>query len=389
MNAITQTTALAIIAPSEISMLLAADQTDILGKLKAELDGYMPDASTPAGRTEANAKAKKIGAAKMDFKRLSETLTEGAKATIKGVRDEFAIIEARCDEMRDWVLAQNEAYKQIEQERVAGHEAALAELLVSPEFYRADLPVGDFAARLEWLRNRPTRQWQEFQARAEHIIADQIAQAETALAAAIKREAEAAELAQIRAAQAERARLDAIREQQEREAKIAAEAAERARVAAEEAATRAAEAEAKRAQAAIEAAQEAARVAEANRIAAEAKAEADRIAAAEKAARDQAAAIQAAERQAARVEAARVAAAEKAKRDQAAAIEAERARVKAAEKAAAKAAADRAANVAHKGQIMRAAKEALMTQIDLSEDQAREIVKAIVGGLIPHTKMEF
>ena len=50
-----------VIPASSVPTLIAADKTDILGKLHAELSGYVPDASTQAGRDEIGSKAKKVG----------------------------------------------------------------------------------------------------------------------------------------------------------------------------------------------------------------------------------------------------------------------------------------------------------------------------------------
>ena len=46
--------------------------TPNLGKLKAELAGYTPDATTPRGREEIGAKAKKVGVAKQDLLRIAK-----------------------------------------------------------------------------------------------------------------------------------------------------------------------------------------------------------------------------------------------------------------------------------------------------------------------------
>jgi hypothetical protein len=423
------TTALTIIAPTEISTLLAADTADILGKLKAEFEDFMADPDTDAsiesGRRKRNVMAKKFGTAKKDFERLGETMTESAKATIKGVRDEMKVIAASCDEMRDAILAPVEAYKAIEIERIAGHEKALADLVEHPGFYGPGTPAEDFVARLNWLHTPPIRDWQEFYARARAVLANEIALTEASLAAAIKREAESAELARLRAEQAERERVEAVRLQAEREAWIAARAAERAKIEAEqkaedarveaarvareaeEAAARALAAEKRRAEEdaecarlAIAAEQDRAKKAEADRVAAvelakdqARKAEHDRLAAIEAAegARIVAAAKAEEERRGAevRAEMERIAAAELAERKQAAAIEAERKRVADEAALAKKQADDRAANVAHRSQRMTAAKDALMAHAGITEDQARDAVKAIVAGGIPHVSMEF
>ena len=48
---------------SSVPMIIAADTVDILGALKAEIDGYEPDASTETGRKEIGSKAREIAAA--------------------------------------------------------------------------------------------------------------------------------------------------------------------------------------------------------------------------------------------------------------------------------------------------------------------------------------
>ena len=67
---------LVIIPASSVPTLIAADTTDILGKLYKELEGYVPDASTQDGRDEIGSKAKKVGTAKQDFVRLAATQKE-------------------------------------------------------------------------------------------------------------------------------------------------------------------------------------------------------------------------------------------------------------------------------------------------------------------------
>ena len=364
--------------------ILAADQFDILGKLKKELAGYVPDASTPKGRDEIGSKAKKVGAAKQELLRLAGTLKEDAQAHLRSIQAEEKLVRENCDAIRDAILAPRERYLQIERDRVAGHEAELAGLVESPSFYDEHTPSQDFALRLNWLRNYPDRNWQEFGERAANIFASEIDKAERAMLAAIKREAEAAELARLREAEAKRQAEESARAQAEREARIAAEAADRAKVEAEQAAERAA-AEAQRK--ADEAAEHARQQIEAEKRRAE-QADAVRLAEIERTRRQHEADLAAAAERERQAEAARIAAAEQAKRDQAAAVDAERRRAAAQQEAIYEADRKRAADVQHRSQIMRAAKEGLM-QFSLTEDQAREVVKAIVAGSVPHVKMEF
>ena len=368
---------------SSVPMIIAADTVDILGALKAEIDGYEPDASTDAGRKEIGSKARKVGAAKQDLLRLAATLKDDAQKKVKAINAEEALIKGNCDAIRDAILAPLDAYKQIERDRVAGHESALQELH-GAAYVQPGSSTETIKATLNAFQNRPSREWQEYIWRAREVVQSGIRHIQECLAFSEKQEAEAAELARLREAEAKRQAEEAARAQAEREARIAAEAAERAKVEAEHAAARAA-AEAQRK--ASEAAEQARQQIEAEKRRAE-QAEAARLAEIERARRQHEADLAAAAERERQTEAARIAAAEQAERDQAAAVDAERRRV--ADEAAAKAKADaeRAANVAHKSKVMGAAKAAIMA-IGLSEDAARDLVKAIVAGSIPHVRMEF
>ena len=50
MSDTTESTALALIPPSALPTILAADGDDILGALRKKLAGYAPDATTQGGR---------------------------------------------------------------------------------------------------------------------------------------------------------------------------------------------------------------------------------------------------------------------------------------------------------------------------------------------------
>lgn len=330
------------------------------------------DASTEAGRKGLASLALKVAKTKTAYDGMGKDLVEERKSQAKVIDTERRVIRERLDALRDEIEAPVEAFKQRERDRVAAHEEALAAITEAPGYGQMEA-AREISRRLDHLRDYPLRDWQEFQTRADIALTTEIVRTERLLAEAIKREAEAAELAAFRAKQAEEARLEAIRAQEARERQIAAEAAERARKEAErkaQAEREAIERQKQEAEQTAQRAQEAAERAERDRAAAVAKAEAD------------------AKAQAARAEAARVAAAQKAERDQQAAIEAERLRV-AQEAAKAKAAEDkRARNVAHRKAINNEALADLVAA-GLTEEVGKLVIGAIAKGAVRHISVRY
>ena len=278
----TETTALTMIPASALPTIIAADENDILGKLAAKVAAHKPDISTATGRDAIRSLAAEIASDKMKLIRLGKSLTEGWRESTKAVNAECNTIEARMDELKERVRAPLTEFENREKARVAGHEAALAEHAALASFEMAEPPSDLVRARLAAAQQPDTRAWEEFynRAAAQRVgIEDNL---KSMLAAAIKREDEAAELVLLREQEAERQRA-------EREAEIARQAAERARV----------EAEAKAAEEAARVAREAAeREAETARVAAEAQAKVERekaaaVAAAAKAETERLAAIDA------------------------------------------------------------------------------------------------
>ena len=400
-------TALAMIPASAVSIIVAADPNDILGKLAAKVAAHKPDVSTTKGRDEMRSLAAEIARAKMDLIRLGKGLTEADRARIKAVNGECSILEERMDALKDQVRAPLTEYENREKARVAGHEAALDRLHEAPGFYTHEGNASaDYRLRLTWLEAQPTRDWEEFANRASDVLAQEIRLARSALENAEKREAEAAELTRLREEAVERARQDAIRLQAERERQIAADAAAKAKRDAEAAAER------ERLETMRVAADERARVErEAQEAAAKAQAEQQRVERERLAAEERAAAAErsriAAEKQAKadaeaatqRAEAARVAAAEQARRDQVAAVEAERRRAELAAvdekrrqeaEVAAKRAEDerRAADKAHRKAINAAALAALLP-LGLSEELGQAVIVAIAKGQVPAVSITY
>ena len=356
---------LAVVPASSLPTIIAADKDDILGKLAKKVAAHHSDISTLKGRAEIRSLAAEIASAKMDLIRLGKKLTEGWRESTKKVNAECNLIEAKMDALKETVRAPLTEYENIEKQRVASHEAALAAIAEPPEYGHTETS-GALAARLAYLKDYPPRNWQEFTHRAEAAIAAEITRTEGLLAAAEKREAVATELERLRAAEAARRAEEEARLLKEHEAQIAAEAAARAKREAEEKAAREAAAAAKREQDAKEA------------LAQAEKEKADAIEAAKRAAEDAA-------KKAAR-------AAEEAKaralREKEEAIEAERRRAAAAAAAEKAETERRAANKAHRGKINTAAMEALVAA-GLDDKSARAAIIAIARGSVPHVAITY
>jgi colicin import membrane protein len=394
MNAIDKTNALAVL-PGAVSTILASDTTDILGKLREELEGFTADVSTERGRKEIASKAYKVSVAKADLVRLAKALKEGAQKTIKLVNAETNVIEERMDALRDEIRAPLDEFEAIEERRIAGHTSALQEIACTTVFALPEPTAAEIELRLSVLKDAMDRDWQEFSAKAVHAHSEALTRLTAIYDAAVVREAERAEIARLRAEAEERARLDRIREQAERERQIAEQAAEQARIAAEQ-------------RAAEERRQEAERVAnETRRIEAQAAAERERAEreqqaaqrraeAAEQAAREaelqRLAAIEQAQAEALeaerRAEARRVADQQQADRDRQAAVKAEQDRVAAEQAAEAQALARRAADNAHRAKINGAAVAGLEAT-GMTTEQARTVVTAIAKGQIPHVSIGY
>ena len=288
------------------------------------------------------------------------------------IDQERRMIRDRLDALKEEVRKPLTEYENAERDRIAAHEAALAEIIALADV-PADAAPYQIALRMDDLTAKAKRSWQEFSTRATMTIG-QINDRLTDLhAAAVKREAEAAELDRLRAEHAERERQEAEIRQQEREDEIRRRAAEQARLDAEaraaaelgEAARREQAAELARAQA-----QEAADRAEAARVAAVAKAEQDRLDA---------------ER---RAELALAQAQAKAEMDQQYILIAERKRAadtKAAEEAET---ARRTADKAHRAKVNNEAMAGLVAA-GLDDKAARAAVIAIARGAVPHVTISY
>jgi hypothetical protein len=385
-------TALAVIPPSAISTIIAADEDDILGRLSRKVANFKQDVSTKAGRDAMRSFAREIASSKVQLLNLGKSLKEDAQKRVKAINAEERVIEARMDELRDAIRAPLTAYEEKEKARVEAHERALSELVEAP-WYGQTETAAELRERLELLLNYPARDWEEFSDRFAETMADEIQRTNRLIAAADKREAEAAELARLREAEAERKRQEAQRQKEERDRQIAAQAAERARIEAERIAERDRQAVL---QAAAEERARVERAAAAERARAE-QAEREREAAAAENRRQLDLAEKrriAAEQMA---EAARKEAEAKAERERAAAVKAERDRIAAEQEAAEADARARATNRAIQARVSREMREDITAELlannlepgAILEDIASQIVGAIANGKVRHCRVEY
>lgn len=231
MNDMIQTdgTALTVILASSLPTILAADTDDILGKLAAKVAAFRPDISTKEGRDEMRSLAAEIARSKVALDNIGKELKEDAKKISDAIDAERRVLRSRMEDLQKQVREPLTAYENAEKQRVADHEAALAAIPEEPGYGQHET-AEEIAARLTFLAALlSSRNWQEFAQRAEDAVAAEVTRTKALHAAAVKREAEAAELAALREAEAQRERERLEQERIAREAKIAADAAEKAR----------------------------------------------------------------------------------------------------------------------------------------------------------------
>jgi colicin import membrane protein len=333
---------------------------DVLDKIAREVRSQHTDISTKAGREAVASLAYKVARSKSALDKMGKELGEGHYKSWKAITAERARIEKELDALKDEVRKPLTEWEDAEKDRVAAHEEALATINALTVFMEYEPTAAEIGARIVALAQfEPTRNWQEFAAKAAEALQCALDVLNAMHKAAEKREAEAAELIRLRAEQV-------AREQKERDDRIAAEAAERARLEAETKARREAE------EAAAKAEVERKRVEQekAEAIARAEKAEADKKAAAAKAAQDAKEAAEAAER------------------NRLAAIENERKRV--ADEAARVAAetAKREANHKHLAKINNEVLAAFVGK-GVDSEVGKILITAIARGEIPHTKIAY
>lgn len=317
---------------------------ELLGKIRATVAAHVPDVSTAKGRDEIKRLAFKVVKTRTALDAAGKSLNESK-------RDEINAVDAQRREIRSQLEAlEAEARKPLDEWETAENSRLLHISTTTETIATLEADIHGDSASI----GRAIESLQALELDAD-IFQDQLADAvaakqralgnmSSALERAIQAEADAAELARLRATEHEREAQEFARAEEARlaaETKDAEEAAESARQQAEQ--KRLDDIRAAEERAAEDARQAAAREAQAKIDAANAEAarlkkiEDDRIAAEKKAADEQAA---------------------------------------------------RDADRAHRSKIMKAAKEAIMA-LGVNEPDAKAVVLAIVAGEIPNVRLTF
>jgi colicin import membrane protein len=355
-------------APGALAALVARIRADAMAEPR--------DAATEEGRKAIKSQAYKVARSKIAIDDAGKALGEEHRAALDRINADRRTAKKAMEDLQAEILAPLTAWEEGEAKRKALLEGEITRLRAGPE----SLTTAAVAVWVKALCEYPPRDWGEYQEEAEYVLkaeADRWAEKHAAL---VQADADAAELAALRA---QRDRLMA--EAAKRDAEVAAEAAAR---------RQAEEAERQRI-AAIEAEEEALREAETRREAAEA--ERRRMAEEAQARAEAAAAARIAdmERQAREAETRAALALAQAERDAAEAtrvgIEAERRRVAAQQAAENKEAERRAANKRRQAAVHNGMVAALLAVegTGLTEVTARMVVAALAQGKIPHTTVAY
>lgn len=241
----------------------------VIERIKNRVRTEDMDPTTEDGRARRGSVARQIGSAKMELKRLGQTLTEDWRKQTKAVTSETSRMEAELDALRDEVLAPRIEFENREKSRVDAHRLRIDMLAALSSFPDPDYPPTSTAVqnRINQLSEYNDIDWQEFRGSATAIRERVEAQLSDMLVKIKKAEDDAIELAAFRAAEDERnQKLDAMYAEANTD-NIAFDAAAKAKKDAEEEAER-------------------------QRVAREEQVEADRVAA-EKKAKDEQDALQA------------------------------------------------------------------------------------------------
>lgn len=342
--------------PSVATFTDEAEFDKLYDAILKKVNEHKHDVSTKKGRDEIKSLAHKISKTKVALDKQGFALTEEWRLNKKKVDATRNKIEERLVALQttfrkpltDWEIA--------EDARIDKHEKAVAALLAYVTM-SADHPSGDFKDMRDAVEAVVIdASWDEFQDRAALAKTDALAALDRLTAIAEKREADAAELERLRAAQAERDRQDAERRAADEAAAAEAQRVENERQAEEK---RKADIAAAATEAAAQAEREAAqRIADAERAAEEAK---------KRAADEIAAAAAEAERKAA----------------------AERKRISDEHEAEAAEQRRRDADREHRRTVNRKIIAELVECSGIKADQAQKIVAHLAGGFVPNVTLKY
>lgn len=326
-----------------------------LARIRAEIDGFIPDVTTRKGREAIASIAHSVARSKT-------TLDNIGKELVAELKDVPKKIDAERKRMRDLLDSWKDEVRKPLDDWDAAEAARVTKLQNGIDWFKlratenADLDSTELKATIaEVERITVGEKWEEFEAEAHRAKATALEALNAQLVKREKHEAEQAELAKLR-------EESEAREKKDREDQIAREAAERATREAEEKAQRERDAEAQRVR---------------DEQAAAERRELDLKLQAEKAEREKLEANQRAE-QAERDSAARAEQAAQAERQRQADEKAELERQ----------AKLRQADTEHKSKVLKAAKDAFIG-MNISEELAKAIVLKIARGEVPNVTISF
>ena len=327
----------------------------ILSSIKEQVENAVTDISTANGRSEIKSLAYKIAQSRSAIDKAGKELADKLNAQLKPInaerkksKDTLELLQAKIRKpLTDW--------EDLEKNRVAELENRM--LVFEPQNSEADYHASEniIKIRADMEAISIDDSWEEFQLRATDAKTAILAKLDSLIEAKKKAEKESAELDRLR-------KEEEARKQKEREERIAEEARQ---------------AEAERQKIALEQVKKEKEEAAVKLIEQERQAEQAKKDSIEQAKREKTEAIK-------REESLK----EQAEKEKEEAVQAEKNRVQAEKEKVEKAEKARAADVAHRKSINNAILKALALE-GLSEVDGKTIIKAIVKGLIPNTKITY
>lgn len=340
---------------------------DLFERVAEQVRKEVPDVSTQKGRNAIGSLAMKVSKTKKLIEDSGKALVAEQKAQIKLIDDDRISVVKMFDQLRDEILSPRDAWEQAEKDRIAKHEQALTHI---KEFlYPENLDVDSITleCNIAYVQKLPMgTMYEEFEDKIKLAKFEVLEALNNSLVSRKNFEAEQAEIEKQRIAEQERL-------QKERDEAIAKQAAENARIEAEQKAK-----------------------AEADRIEAERQAEIDnankaRIEAEEREDKLKHEAEQAILREQQAKENAEKAA-KQAEHDRELAIISERERIEREQKQKdeyeAKMEEQRKANIEHMRQVNNDILQALL-ETGITEDQAKDVIKAIAKNQVPHVSIKY
>jgi hypothetical protein len=211
-------TDLIISLPSVPSVATFTDEKEfdkLYEAILKKVDEHKPDVSTKKGRDEIASLAYKVAKTKVALDKQGLALTGEWRENTKKVNATRNKIEDRLVALQTKVRQPLTDWEKAEDARVAGHQAKL-DLLLSFITTPLGLPSDELKGMLKVVEETVVDDaWDEFQDRAALAKQDATVALTRLIETAEKQEADAAELAALRAAQAERDQIEAERREAE------------------------------------------------------------------------------------------------------------------------------------------------------------------------------